>query len=64
VCRQEAVSAGLVLAVVMIAGALSGPGNAAMLGFALVVGLAAATIDIGLVRRLCRVPCPSEPRSR
>jgi hypothetical protein len=64
VCRQEAVSAGLVLAVVMIAGALSGPGNAAMLGFALVVGLAAATIDVGLVRHLRRVPCPSEPGSR
>jgi hypothetical protein len=55
--RQEAVSAGLVLAVVMIAGALSGPGNAAVLGFALVVGMVAATINIGLVRHLSRVPC-------
>ena len=56
-CRQEAVSAGLVLAVVMIAGALNGPGNAAVLGFALVVGLVAATIDLGLVRHFARVPC-------
>ena len=62
--RASALTVCVVLAVVMIAGALSGPGDAAMLGFALVVGLAAATIDIGLVRHLRRVPCPIEPGSR